>query len=145
MASAAAYRGTRVAFQQHAERVDLARSCQQYQVRVGDRPIMHVARMHRPRGGFTNLLAGWRISVLKPRSTERPEEPNMAAAANKSLVRAFVDAWHERELDRFDDLMAESCRLTVGGATIGAARRRPGRSPSTGWPASPTTASSCWT
>jgi C-1 hydroxylase len=42
----------------------------------------------------------------------------MSTAANKSLVRAFVEAWNERDLDRFDDLMAESCQLTVGGATI---------------------------
>jgi C-1 hydroxylase len=60
-------------------------------------------------------LAGWRISVLELGSTERPEEPTMSTAANKSVVRAFVEAWNERDLDRFDDLMAEGCRLTVGG------------------------------
>jgi predicted ester cyclase len=43
----------------------------------------------------------------------------MSTAANKSVVRAFVEAWNARDLDRFDDLMADSCRLTVGGATIG--------------------------
>ena len=43
----------------------------------------------------------------------------MSTAASKSLVRAFVEAWNARDLDRFDDLMADSCRLTVGGATIG--------------------------
>ena len=43
----------------------------------------------------------------------------MSTAANKSVVRAFVEAWNARDLDRFDDLMADSCRLSVGGATIG--------------------------
>jgi predicted ester cyclase len=43
----------------------------------------------------------------------------MSTAANKSVVRAFVEAWNARDLDRFDDLMADGCRLTVGGATIG--------------------------
>lgn len=42
----------------------------------------------------------------------------MSTESNKDVVRAFVDAWNTRDLDRFDDLMAESCRLTVGGNTI---------------------------
>src|SRR5262245_3077909 len=43
----------------------------------------------------------------------------MTTEANKEVVRAFVDAWNEQDFDRFDDLMAESCQLSVGGATIG--------------------------
>jgi C-1 hydroxylase len=42
----------------------------------------------------------------------------MSTAANKSLVRAFVEAWNAKDLDRFEDLMSQSCQLTVGGATI---------------------------
>jgi steroid delta-isomerase-like uncharacterized protein len=42
----------------------------------------------------------------------------MSTTANKELVHAFVEAWNTRDLDRFDDLMAESCRLRVGGSTI---------------------------
>ena len=42
----------------------------------------------------------------------------MSTADNKEIVRAFVEAWNSKDLDRFDDLMSEDCRLTVGGATI---------------------------
>ena len=42
----------------------------------------------------------------------------MSTAANKSLVRAFVEAWNAKDLDRFDDLMSQSCQLSVGGATM---------------------------
>jgi predicted ester cyclase len=41
-----------------------------------------------------------------------------ATAANKAVVRAFVEAWNARDLTRFDDLMAEACRLTVGAETL---------------------------
>jgi predicted ester cyclase len=37
---------------------------------------------------------------------------------NKAVVRAFVEAWNTRDLDGFDELMAEDARLTVGGATV---------------------------
>src|SRR5262249_16905938 len=37
---------------------------------------------------------------------------------NREVVRSFVDAWNTRDLLRFDDLMAESCRLTVGSAEV---------------------------
>lgn len=42
----------------------------------------------------------------------------MSTESNKDVVRAFVEAWNTQELDHFDDLMAENCRLTVGGNTI---------------------------
>src|SRR5205085_10030811 len=42
----------------------------------------------------------------------------MSTEANKAIVRAFVDAWSTKSFDRFDDLMADGARLTVGGATI---------------------------
>ena len=42
----------------------------------------------------------------------------MSTAANKSLVRAFVEAWKAKDLDRFEDLMSQSCQLTVSGATM---------------------------
>ena len=38
--------------------------------------------------------------------------------ANKALVRAFADAWNDRDFARFDDLMAEDAVLHVGGSTI---------------------------
>jgi predicted ester cyclase len=38
--------------------------------------------------------------------------------ANKAVVRAFVEAWNARDLARFDDLMSEACRLTVGAETL---------------------------
>ena len=50
----------------------------------------------------------------------------MSTDANKAIVRAFVEAWNTKDLDRFDDLMAEDAQLTVGGSTIscsGAATR----------------------
>lgn len=42
----------------------------------------------------------------------------MSTAANKDIVRAFVDAWNTKDLDRFDALMSESCELNVAGRTI---------------------------
>jgi steroid delta-isomerase-like uncharacterized protein len=42
----------------------------------------------------------------------------MSTATNKAVVRAFVDAWNTKDLDRFDELMAENAQLTVGGSTI---------------------------
>ena len=45
----------------------------------------------------------------------------MSAEANKAIVRSFVEAWNERDFDRFDDLMAEDATLTVGGSTISCA------------------------
>ena len=38
--------------------------------------------------------------------------------ANKSIVRAFVAAWNERDFDRFDTLMADDAVLSVGGMSI---------------------------
>jgi predicted ester cyclase len=42
----------------------------------------------------------------------------MSLDANKSVVRAFVAAWNEKDFDRFNDLMDEAATLTVGGSTI---------------------------
>jgi C-1 hydroxylase len=42
----------------------------------------------------------------------------MSTDANKAVVRSFVEAWNTKDLDRFDDLMSETCRLTVGDATM---------------------------
>jgi C-1 hydroxylase len=42
----------------------------------------------------------------------------MSTESNKAIVRAFVEAWNTKNLDRFDELMAESAQLTVGGSTI---------------------------
>jgi len=42
----------------------------------------------------------------------------MSLEANKDVVRAFVDAWNTRDLDRFDALMADDAHLTVGGSRI---------------------------
>jgi len=38
--------------------------------------------------------------------------------ANKSIVRAFVAAWNERDFDRFDTLMADDAVLSVGAMSI---------------------------
>ena len=46
-----------------------------------------------------------------------PTEEN-SAEDNKAVVRSFVEAWNTKNLDLFDDLMAETCQLSVGGATI---------------------------
>jgi len=42
----------------------------------------------------------------------------MQTGSNKSVVQSFVEAWNTRDLGRFDDLMADDARLTVGGATM---------------------------
>lgn len=36
--------------------------------------------------------------------------------SNKSLIRGFVDAWNNRELDRFDELMGPTAVLHLGTA-----------------------------
>ena len=38
--------------------------------------------------------------------------------SNRDVVRAFIAAWNDREFDRFDDLMADTAVLNVGGATV---------------------------
>src|SRR5207302_145196 len=38
--------------------------------------------------------------------------------SNKDLVRAFIAAWNDREFGRFDDLMADTAVLNIGGATV---------------------------
>jgi len=38
--------------------------------------------------------------------------------SNKDLVRAFVAAWNDREFGRFDDLMADTAVLNIGGASV---------------------------
>lgn len=38
--------------------------------------------------------------------------------SNKELVRAFIAAWNDREFGRFDDLMADTAVLKIGGATV---------------------------
>jgi predicted ester cyclase len=38
--------------------------------------------------------------------------------SNKDLVRAFIEAWNDREFDRFDDLMAGTAVLNIGGAAV---------------------------
>jgi predicted ester cyclase len=43
------------------------------------------------------------------------------ATANKEIVRAFVAAWNSRDLSRFDELMAETGTLSVGGVTVSCA------------------------
>jgi steroid delta-isomerase-like uncharacterized protein len=42
----------------------------------------------------------------------------MADDLNSAVVRAFVQAWNARDFDRFDDLMGEDAKLTVGGSTV---------------------------
>lgn len=47
-------------------------------------------------------------------------EPIVVAglAANKAVVRAFVDAWNTREFDRFDKLMGDHAVLRIGGDVV---------------------------
>jgi steroid delta-isomerase-like uncharacterized protein len=37
---------------------------------------------------------------------------------NKELVHAFVNAWNDRDFDRFDSLMGPDAVLEVGGVTV---------------------------
>jgi predicted ester cyclase len=43
---------------------------------------------------------------------------DMSIETNKAIVRAFVDTWNSGDLDRLNDLMDESCVLTVGDQTF---------------------------
>lgn len=38
--------------------------------------------------------------------------------ANKTLIRAFLDAWNVRDFDRFEDLMADGAVLHIGGMHV---------------------------
>jgi steroid delta-isomerase-like uncharacterized protein len=42
----------------------------------------------------------------------------MSAQANKAVIQSFIDAWNSKDLDRFDELMSETCQLTVGNTTM---------------------------
>ena len=44
--------------------------------------------------------------------------PTESTERNKAVVRAFVDTWNAKNLDRFEELMANDAQLTVGGSTI---------------------------
>jgi C-1 hydroxylase len=44
--------------------------------------------------------------------------PEQGSAANKAVVRWFVEAWNTRDFERFDRLMAPDAVLHVGGGTI---------------------------
>jgi steroid delta-isomerase-like uncharacterized protein len=39
-------------------------------------------------------------------------------AANKAVVRSFIDAWNTRDFDRFADLMGEDAVLRIGGGVV---------------------------
>jgi len=39
-------------------------------------------------------------------------------AANKAIVRSFIDAWNTRDFDRFEVLMGDDAVLRIGGAVI---------------------------
>ena len=39
-------------------------------------------------------------------------------AANKTLVRSFVEAWNSRDFDRFDSLMARDAVLHIAGGDV---------------------------
>jgi steroid delta-isomerase-like uncharacterized protein len=43
----------------------------------------------------------------------------VSTETNKAVVRAYVEAWNTRDLDRFDDLMSADAQLTVGTTTFG--------------------------
>jgi len=57
------------------------------------------------------------MSAATPATPGTPDVP-ATPSANKAVVRAFVEAWNTRDLARFDDLMADTCRLSVGDATL---------------------------
>jgi C-1 hydroxylase len=38
--------------------------------------------------------------------------------SNKDLVRVFIAAWNDRDFGRFDDLMADTAVLNIGGVTV---------------------------
>jgi hypothetical protein len=40
------------------------------------------------------------------------------ADANKAVARSFVDAWNDRDFDRFDTLMAEGAVLHISGGDL---------------------------
>src|SRR5215467_4797143 len=51
--------------------------------------------------------------------TTTAESPGAAQlAANKTVVRSFVDAWNSRDFGRFQTLMAEGAVLRIGGGVV---------------------------
>jgi predicted ester cyclase len=67
--------------------------------------------MHLRSGKFTNLAGSLRIFS----ASSRPRGGTVPAEEPKAIVRSFVDAWNERDFDRFDALMAGDAVLHVGG------------------------------
>jgi predicted ester cyclase len=70
--------------------------------------------MHQPPEKFANFF---RSSRIQP-ATRREETKMGRSSDNKEVVRAFVDAWNDRDFAVFDRLMAEGAVLRVGGQTV---------------------------
>ena len=51
-----------------------------------------------------------------PTTLKSPDDPQLAA--NKAIIRSFIDAWNTRDFDRFDLLMGEDAVLRIGGAAV---------------------------
>jgi predicted ester cyclase len=66
---------------------------------------------------FTNFSAPPRIPVA-PKHLRGVSVTTAALDANKDIVRAFVEAWNERDFARFDTLMGAGAVLSVGGMTV---------------------------
>ncbi len=46
------------------------------------------------------------------------ESTHTQTEANRAIVRSFIDAWNNRDFDRFTELMAENALLRIGGGTV---------------------------
>src|SRR5437773_2077526 len=93
-----------------------------------------VGRRWRPRGAFAGpahtedaprlgkvheLPGSLAHPSTAPDRHRTPRSHSMSSTEeNKSVVRAFVDAWNTKDLDRFDDLLSDNARVTVAGTTM---------------------------
>jgi predicted ester cyclase len=39
----------------------------------------------------------------------------MSTERNKTIIRSFIDIWNSRDFNRFDEILAEDCCLSVSG------------------------------
>ena len=60
------------------------------------------------------------VTASKEASMTTTAESPVAAqlAANKAVIRSFVDAWNSRDFGRFETLMGEGAVLRIGGGVV---------------------------
>jgi len=79
-----------------------------------------------------------------PTTIEPSADADTRLAANKAVIRSFIDAWNTRGFDRFEALMGDDAVLRIGGAVVSCNPQARAPSPRSGRRRFQTGASTCW-